>query len=218
MLAREAVNLMQQRLGGHLNRTALLVEIRTAQNEILCLPEVEISKTQGNVYLPTTDGVVVYQIAAPVRLVTRVFIRGQLPVGYGEYNRGYNALDTRWVKIASSQSNETDFTFSCPEALSPTSGTTLRFPEEFNPGNTTNVYQLEQYEWPVQPVSESVELALPDHWVTTLLYYAVKKRLEESQYGVDIYNTPQFKEMLQKYMAKQAGAASTVQNIRKARF
>lgn len=208
MLAGEVVSLMQQRIGGQYTRTAFLAEINHAQKEILCLPDVPFLKYRGNVYLPTVDGQTVYD-SLPYRVVTRVFDR-QTTGSFG--GRGTRAV------LGAGDCDEMDYTFEYEEALSPTGTGTLYFPEEFNPGNTSTTFLLEAYKWPTTLVTENDPMSLPDHWITSLLYYAIKKRVEESSYGVDIYNSPQFKELLKSYLTRGANAPKAVSTPRPQRF
>lgn len=213
MKAGAVVDLMQQRLGGQLNRTRLLGEIRHAQNEILCLPDVPVLRVRGNVYLPTVAEQVVYA-SLPYRTVTRVFERSTAPQRGSGYGTGFH----RPVQIGRSECEELDYTFECVESNAPGETCTVRFPDEFNPGDTTSTFLLEAYTWPTQPTSEESPMSMPDHWITTLLYYAIKKRVEESQYGVDIYNAPQFQDLMGYYLTKTANAPQAVIPKRPMRF
>lgn len=209
MLARDVITLFQQRMGGHLNRNALLAEIKMAQNEILCLPDIDLLKNKTDVYLTTTAGTREYTLASPVRVVTRVFTRNSSIGGWGDrYRARSNGSDVQ----------ETDLSFSCKEANDASDTCVIYLPPSMDPGDTTDVFLLEQYSWPVPLTSESIEMSLPAHWITTLLYYAVKKRVEESQYGVDIYNSPEFKALMQGFQSHSLNSPTQVQQTRQVRF
>lgn len=219
MKAGEVLDILQQRIGGQYSRNQLLSEVRHAQNEILSLPEVPFCRVPGNVYLATVDGTQLYTV--PYRIVTRIFER-YLPssssLGYSNKLQGKPQFGS--VVIGTDAAQEIDYTFECSESLSATSGLgcTVRFPAEFNPGATTDVFLMEAYSWPSQITSEQSLMALPDQWITTLLYYAVKRRVEESAYGVDIYNDPKFQQLLRSFMTKQANTPKAVKPVRPSRF
>ena len=212
MLARDAIDIMQNRMGGHLSRTLLRGELNIAQNEILCLRDIPLCKVPGNIYLATQAGVTTYA-SLPYRVVTRVYER-MTQAANPNFAKRYptsvvQGLDSAW---------EQDYTFDCTEATSPTGTCTVRFPVEMDPLDTTDTYLLEAYTWPAQLTSESVEMTLPDHWVTSLLYYAIKAKIEESAYGVDIYNDPKLTKLLSSLLTRQANAPKATQPRRQPRF
>lgn len=113
---------------------------------------------------------------------------------------------------------ETDYTFYCVDSPSYDVACEVQFPASFNPGDTTDFFLMEQYRWPETLWSEAIPMTLPDQYVTSLLYYMVKARVEEAAYGVDLYNDPKFQTLLRSFQTKQANASKTETYVRKVRF
>lgn len=220
MDAGSVVDLFASRMGGQFNRTILLTEIRLAQNEILALPGVPLMRNKTPEYLVTTSGV--YSYAVPNRrTVQRIFTRAEDSVPsleYGRPQRLYSGVADQ-VNINGVQFCENSLTFECVDANSPDdAGCTVYFSPDVDPGNTTTTYRMETYRWPVQPVTESTLMEMPDPWISSLLFYAVKRKVEEAAYGVDIYNDPKFMAMLVSFTGQQARRSSQENIIRKPRF
>lgn len=220
MDAGSVIDLFQSRFGGHLNRVKLLEEIGHAQNEILALPGVPLMRNKTVEYLATTAGVYQYTVAGK-RTVQRIFIRtqGNIPGGYGASLSPWAGGTTGEVTVNGQEYDELDIDFECDEARSPSdTGCTIYLPEDVDPGTTTDVYRLESYRWPTFPSTEAISMELPDPWITSLLSYAIKMKIEESAYGVDIYNDPKFQKLLAQFIGHQARAKAQSTIRRKPRF
>jgi len=220
MNAGDAIDLLQARLGGHFNRMRLLTEIKLAQNEILALDGVPLMRNKSTIYLSTVSGQSIYP-DLPYRTVERVFVREQADDRILEYGRPVrsrpSSADT--VDIGGVQFAEYNIPFECQESLSQgTDLATLYFAEDIDLGTYTDKYRLVVQTWPTALTSESSNLSMPDQWVSSLLYYSVKKKLEESAYGVDIYNDPQFTSMLNKFIGRNARKSSQATITRMPRF
>jgi len=190
------ITMLQRQLSDQYSRAFLLEVVNASQNEILAMPEVDWMRVKGDVFLPTTSGVFEYSL--PYRRVTRVFTRQAFGdfdnrLGYGIM--GYNR--DRMVDVGDRRYQETEIVFDLKQSNNPDEDCTLYFPTDQDLGTTTTKYRIVAWDWPTQLESEAVNLSLPDQYATTLLYYAVKKRIEESAFGVDIYNDPVFRNYLQ---------------------
>lgn len=190
MLAGNVIDLFSARLGGQFNRNALRAEIRVAVNEIYSLPGVSWGRRESYTELLTTAGQFVYE--AEGRKASRIFRRHSLnPYKSVRYPAG--------DRFAESE----DIAFRCVEAFSPTEPVfKVIFDEQFDPNGET--FLMEVYDFPMQVTADSVEVPLPEQWITTLLYYAVKRRVEESAYGVDIYSAPEVQRLLGQLIGSEA--------------
>jgi hypothetical protein len=201
------LTMLQRRLSDQNSRNFLLDEVNAAQNEILAMPEIDWMRVKGDLFLATTEDVFEYTV--PYRKVSRVFER-QLLDGetFGTRNQtaGYRAI--RSQDVGKNRYSERDLTFDFQGSLEEGGNSTLYFPTDQNLETTTDRYRMVAYRWPAQLVSEEIPLSIPEPYTTTLLYYAVKKRVEESVFGVDLYNDQQ----VQKFLgALQADSANTPQ-------
>lgn len=213
MQAGTFISWLQRRLSEQFSRTLLLEEVNAAQNEVLSMPEVDLMRVKGNVFLSTTTGVFEYPL--PYRKVSRVFTRTRDGHDIGEYRNprisGYNPRSIR--DVGDYRYEEVDVSFDFQPSPSPGTSCVLHFPADQDLGNSDDRYLLEAYTWPVQLTSEQIVLTLPEQYCTTLLYYAVKKRVEESAYGVDIYNDPLFLRYFQQFTTENANHPRQTQSF-----
>ena len=163
-----------------------------------------------------------YGLDPPYRMVTSIFQRSTGQSSDYPSDRPAVSISTgSWRTVGDLEYFEKSFTFACLEAKDPMAKDLpwIVFGPEFDVLSYLGQnFYMDAYTWPVQPTADSVMMDLPDQWLTSLLYYAVKKRVEESAYGVDIYNSPEFKALLGQFQVKQTVRPTESQGRRKGHF
>ena len=216
MDAGQTIDMLQRRIGGHYTRGELREEIRTAVNEIYSLAGTRFGRRNTPTILPTTAGVLEYTITG--RLVTSLYTVDRTLSTYPPEDR--ETISSYGRKQSGNILHERqELTFECKESNDPEENTcTVFFDYPFDPGTTTQKYYMEVYDWPLQITADSQIVPLPEAWITTLLYYVVKKRIEESAYGVDIYSTPEVVRMTNQLRAQQVNRPRATTNKIQMRF
>jgi hypothetical protein len=186
-----------KRSGNVVNRADMLKYVNRAQKKIFGLNSY-LNFTKPEPYLDTTSGTQSYTLGDSVRTVTRIYTKTNTG-GYGE--------------LQSQDEKDVDFHITPAKSiLSGVNNAVVYFIED--PGTTDDEYILEQYEWPDDLTSESVQLSVDDVTADEYLKALVFKELEEDGYGQSIYNDRQVQEFHEKFMRrhKRPGASMPTKN------
>jgi len=73
---------------------------------------------------------------------------------------------------------------------------------ENDPGISSDSYICDAFKWPTQVLTESVPLTIPSEFQTNLLFYAIIRGLEYSEYGKNDHSEKLYKEYLYKFLSK----------------
>jgi len=190
MLTREYITWLLNTTGNQLTREELLIQVNIAQNMLFAQPTY-FNRTKPDPFLTTEDGVFRYQLPNNVKVVTRVYALASnrkffFPL-YGGFSNMFGYKQPSPVN--SYASPEVNIVIDTIQSIAPDrDGPVILFPRQYNPRTTDDLYQIEQYEWPVQLTSEDIQLSVPEEHQFGYLYYMVLKFLEEQGYGNSIYN------------------------------
>lgn len=191
--------------------------VNKAQNEVASIDSYFFRK-KPDPYLVTTATTFEYTISLPARRVAKVY---QLATGTTYAYMNYNGYDGRYgYKQPYAENMLGSPVIICPvdtqECASPdTASCKVIFDAGADPGTTTTIYYLERYDWPTQLSSESVSIAIPEAFQTSLLYYKVLRFLEEQEYHNSIYNIEREKKALEDWIrfanrGSRSGVVATV--------
>lgn len=78
----------------------------------------------------------------------------------------------------------------------------IKWPNTYNPHDSTKRWRAEVYKWPTQLLSESVALSIPDEEVLTLLLPGLMEYVEANEYGNGAFPSQQFIAKLQEFDEK----------------
>lgn len=166
--------------GNTISRDKLLAWVNIAQNELASMNS-KVFRVPDE-YLATTSGQTAYTMPSGSRFVARVYVLDQnfYPNNYfgntnrGVYQQGYLDDGTTIYEIPFT-SNESNNPFATDVSVT--------FAEDFDPGDTTDIYKVERYIWPTQLTSEAIGIEIPESQQTTALMYRVLGLMEEMEYG-----------------------------------
>lgn len=192
MTTSQYITYLMNRSGNQVTRAEMLLLVNMAQNEIYSIDSY-YTRTKPDPFLSTTAGTFTYTLAANIRRVGRVYALSS--------NQSFNS----YFDLFGTFSDNTDYKgavafnrYASPEINVPcdtqesyspdTASCKIIFPSQFDPGTTTDVFYIEQYEWPTQLTSESIALSVPEPIATGYLMYKVMRMLEEEGYGNSVYN------------------------------
>jgi len=212
------ITLFQQRLGESLSRAGILAELNAIQNTILGQQDFNLCKSKGENILATSEGTYDYTFdtatdGRSVRRVAEIWYWSTSSSGYGGYGTSYSALDCGFGADYQKHPQEPKYyvNFQGTDSLSAGDAKCkISFQSDADPGATTDKFILEQYVWPEQLVSENVAFTIPDGFVNDLLFFALKKSVEEQQYGADLYNYPQYKVAFSKFAKYDTGTGKYI--------
>lgn len=157
----------------------ILTLTNIAQNELLGV-NCDLMRTKPDPFLTTTDGVYSYTLSVGVRAVSMVYVREPMNIGYG---RTYlnNLIEYEGYDRAGNQILEVPVYIE--QSLSPTQPVTIQFDSTMNPSTSTDVYRLEQYNWPEQLTSTAIPLSIPTQYVSRVLLARVMQMIEQDGFG-----------------------------------
>jgi len=179
MLTSELIDYILDFTGNTVSRERILRWMNVAQNELSAMNSKVFRVDE---YLTTIGGQQEYTMPAGSRLVARIYVRDDKfypSAYYGNNHR--NAFQTGYLDDGTEiyeipfTSNESNNAFATDVKIT--------FPEDFDPGDTTDVYKVERYVWAKQLLSESVQIDIPASQQTEALMYSVLAKMEEMEYG-----------------------------------
>lgn len=217
MTTSEFIDFMLDMSGNTVSRPTMLTLINIAQNEVASVDS-DFFKTKPEPFLATTSGVFTYTLASNIRRVSRLYglaTNKNFDLAQTSYGGFAGAGDYRGPRFDNITAGpEIKVPVHTIDSSSPDSGDCqIIFPTENDPGTTTDVFIIDQYEWPTQLTAETVDIAIPEGFQTTLLYYKVSRLLEEREFKNSIYNEKKEKEFMKKWLASATKAASIEEDV-----
>lgn len=179
MLTSELIDYILDFTGNTVSRERILRWINISQNELTAMNN---KLFRVDEYLETVGGQQEYLMPVGSRFIPRIYIREDLFYPHDYYGNSRRGAFQRGLLDDGTPIYEIPFTSN--ESNNPfAQDVKITFPEDFDPGDTTDKFKVERYFWPKQLLSESVQIDIPSSQQSQALMYSVLAKMEEMEYG-----------------------------------
>lgn len=221
--------LLESLPGADYNRAKVREIVNDVQNEALAAKDGRLMRIKPDPYLVVTSSATKRYIANDsvfssldgttqfdIRRVSRVyaFTAKNNPYGsYGGYGNGLNSFPPRMNNAGAIP--EVEMPIESQDSIEPLDDACLiDFYRDFSPAVSTDVYNVEAWEWPTQLTTENVAIKIPMQFRKTVLLFGVLSKIETRDFGRDDTIADKFQKALSDWYAYDSIGQANYRQLR----